>query len=348
MLKVERIPAAPARWRLAALIVLAAALGILARRILLPVMQIAAGGAVLAFLLTPVARLYERRLPPGAAALLALASGAAAAAAFVWLLVPPLSRQVYELAAGIPAALQVLRALLERAGDSLRAHGLPLAAPPEFDPSLITARLPGLMRGTLSAANSFAGSVSRFSLMAVLCYFFLRDRDKLFLRLELAVPQAWRRLAVRTGSAIQRELRLYLRAQATIALLVGLLTSLALMLAGVRSALLLGLLVGAFNMIPYLGPLIGAVPVLIMALGQGPLTVLWAALALIVVQQLDGSFISPRIMGSLTGISPAVVLLAVFLGGQAAGILGMLFALPLLMVLRTCVRMYVRRGETAA
>src|SRR5699024_5943481 len=114
---------------------------------------------------------------------------------------------------------------------------------------------------------------------------------------------------------------------------------------GVRSALALGLLAGIFNLIPYFGPVLGAVPALIAALTSAWRTALLAALALIIVQQLDGLLISPRVMGALTGLSPAAVLLGVFAGGCALGVPGMLLALPTMMVARTCVRVFVQRGE---
>ena len=322
---------------------LLAALAIRLRGFLLPALQLAGGGAVLAFLLTPPARLLERRLSPALAALGALAIAAGAVIAFVWLLVPPLTRQVYELMAAVPAAVRGMEALIRGLAERLRAHGLDFLALPELNTSLLSERLTDLARGTVIAAGGLAGGASRFSLMAVLSFFFLRDRKKLLLRLELLIPLAWRRTAVCMGQAVQRELRLYLRAQATVALLVGLLSGLGLLLAGVPSAPLLGLVVGVLNMIPYLGPVLGAIPTLLLALGRGPMTALWAAVALILVQQLDGSVISPRVMGSLTGISPAVVLLAIFLGGQAAGVAGMLFALPLVMAARTCVRVFVQQ-----
>ena len=181
---------------------------------------------------------------------------------------------------------------------------------------------------------------------AVLGVFLLIDRRRLLLRLELLIPLRLRGMAVRMGAAAQREVRLYLRAQATVSLAVGALSAFGLWLAGVRSALALGLLTGIFNLIPYLGPVLGAVPTMIAALTSGWQTALFAAIVLIIVQQLDGMLISPRVMGTLTGLSPAVVLVAVFAGGCALGVAGMLLALPVLMIIRTCVRVFVQR-ETA-
>ena len=154
-----------------------------------------------------------------------------------------------------------------------------------------------------------------------------------------------RATAVRMGAAAGREVRLYLRAQAMVSLAVGALSALGLWLAGVRSALALGLLVGLFNLIPYFGPVLGAVPALAAALTSGWQTAAFAAVVLVIVQQLDGLLISPRVMGALTGLGPAAVLVGVFAGGCALGVPGMLLALPAMMVFRTCVRVFVQRDE---
>ena len=74
-------------------------------------------------------------------------------------------------------------------------------------------------------------------------------------------------------------------------------------------------------------------------------TAAFAAVVLVVVQQLDGLLISPRVMGALTGLGPAAVLVGVFAGGCALGVPGMLLALPAMMVFRTCVRVFVQRDE---
>ena len=181
--------------------------------------------------------------------------------------------------------------------------------------------------------------------MFVLGYFFLCDHDRLLIRMELLVPRAVRPTAVRMGNAVCRELRLYLRGQGLIALAVGALAAVGLALIGLRSALVLGVIVGVLNMIPYFGPVLGGIPAVLAALGGGwkkaalTVFVLWA------VQQADGMVISPRILGGVTGLSPAAVLIAIFVGSHVCGILGMLLALPVLMTFRTAYRIFVQRHE---
>lgn len=323
----------------AALIALAA---FFMRRLLGEALTLILGAAAVAFLLEPLTRVYERRLTRPRAALAAMGTVLGALAAAIWLLLPSLIQEATLLARQLPESLKQVQSALASASAWLEAQ-LPGVRLPE--PQLDSAMLSSLAGGTLSVAGSVADFSCLVSLMFVLGYFFLCDRDRLLIRMELLVPRAVRPTAVRMGNAVCRELRLYLRGQGLIALAVGALAAVGLALIGLRSALVLGVIVGVLNMIPYFGPVLGGIPAVLAALGGGwkkaalTVFVLWA------VQQADGMVISPRILGGVTGLSPAAVLIAIFVGSHVCGILGMLLALPVLMTFRTAYRIFVQRHE---
>ena len=322
-----------------------AALAVLSWPVLRAVVALVAGAAALAFLLAPLCRRLEGALGAGLAASACLLGLLILLAALLWLLAPALIRQAADLISALPTALQALRALGEKLSAWLREVGLENARIPQLDMGGLGDGVLRFAAGTVSFAGGVANAVSQISMAAVLSAFLLIDRKNLLLRLELCVPLRLRATAVRMGAAAGREVRLYLRAQAMVSLAVGALSALGLWLAGVRSALALGLLVGLFNLIPYFGPVLGAVPALAAALTSGWQTAAFAAVVLVIVQQLDGLLISPRVMGALTGLGPAAVLVGVFAGGCALGVPGMLLALPAMMVFRTCVRVFVQRDE---
>ena len=322
-----------------------AALAVLSWPVLRAVAALVAGAAALAFLLAPLCRRLEGALGAGLAASACLLGLLILLASLWWLLAPALIRPAADLISALPTALQALRALGEKLSAWLREVGLENARMPQLDMGGLGDGVLRFAAGTVSFAGGVANAVSQISMAAVLSAFLLIDRKNLLLRLELCVPLRLRATAVRMGAAAGREVRLYLRAQAMVSLAVGALSALGLWLAGVRSALALGLLVGLFNLIPYFGPVLGAVPALAAALTSGWQTAAFAAVVLVIVQQLDGLLISPRVMGALTGLGPAAVLVGVFAGGCALGVPGMLLALPAMMVFRTCVRVFVQRDE---
>ena len=312
-----------------------------------PILQVGGltlGATALGFLALPLDKIFERRLPRPAAALLTLACIGGALALLMWLLLPAMLRQLVDLARVLPRTLAMLSGWIGQARLWLEQR-LPGVALPELDFGGLQGVLAGVAGGTFSLAVNLADLIGRASLIVVLAYFFLCDRDRLLLRLELLLPQAARATAVRMGNAVSRELRLYLRGQLMIAGAVGLLSVAGLALVGVRSALVLGPLIGLLNMIPYFGPFIGGVPAVLIALGDGWQKAALTVLALTVVQQLDGSWISPRIMGSLTGFSPALVLVGIYAGARLGGITGMLLAMPVMMATRTLFRVFVQKCE---
>lgn len=312
------------------------------RGILKDALVIVLGGVAIAFLAEPLARVYERKLSRSLSALGALATMLGAVCAVLWLTLPALISEAIALTEALPASVELVKRWVVQLAGWIESHLPGLTLP---RPQLGGDQLPAIARDTISFAGSIADTVYRFSLMIVLGYFFLCDRARLLIRLELLVPKSARKTAVRMGRAVGRELKLYLRGQGMIAAAVGALAAVGLALIGVRSALVLGMIIGILNMIPYFGPIIGGIPAVLMALGSGMKTALLAVAVLWLVQQIDGALISPRIMSSLTGLSPAVVLIAIFIGSGVGGIVGMLLAMPLVMAFRTVFRVFVQRYE---
>ncbi len=121
----------------------------------------------------------------------------------------------------------------------------------------------------------------------------------------------------------------FIRGQLLDGLIVGLISSIGLSIIGLDFAILIGITAGIANVIPYVGPLIGCIPAIIVGiLSPNPIMALWAVLLLLAVQQLDSAVISPKIVGDSMGLHPIFVIMAIIIGGNLAGILGMLLSVP--------------------
>ena len=297
----------------------------------------------MAFLAEPLARRFERRLSRSLAALSALAClFAALALAGALLLLPALISEAAELARALPASVEMVRGWIDAAAAWLESHlpGVELPAMPAGESAL-----PALAEGTILFAGGVADAVYRLSLMVVLGYFLLCDRDRLMIRLELLAPQPARGTLVRMGKAVCRELKLYLRGQGLIAAIVGALAALGLWLVGVRSALVLGVAVGIFNMIPYFGPILGGIPAVLTALGGGLQTALMDTRSRVDRaanrRRADFAADHERAHRPLSGGGAAGDLRRLGRGRRPR----MLLALPALMAARTVYRVYVQRNE---
>ena len=122
----------------------------------------------------------------------------------------------------------------------------------------------------------------------------------------------------------------FIRGQLLDGLIVGLISSIGLSIMGLDFAFLIGLTAGIANIIPYVGPIIGCIPAIIIGLlSPNPIIALWAVLLLLAVQQLDSAVISPKVVGDSMGLHPIFVIMAITIGGSIAGILGMLLSVPI-------------------
>jgi len=97
--------------------------------------------------------------------------------------------------------------------------------------------------------------------------------------------------------------------------------------------MLLSIIIGATNMIPYFGPFIGGIPVVIIVLLHNPITAVWATIFILVLQQFDGLVLGPKILGGSVGISPFWIILAITIGGGLFGLIGMLIGVPILVII---------------
>ena len=156
------------------------------------------------------------------------------------------------------------------------------------------------------------------------------------------IPRARRKIAAEAMLESERALRLWLGGQAVAMVVVGTLTGVGLWLIGMPSALVLGLLAGLLEFIPFAGPIIAAVPAILLALAVSPEMALWVALLYLAVQQFEGNLLTPIVQQYAVDL-PGVVLLFSLIGfGSLFGTLGVILAAPLAVVMMVLVkRLYV-------
>lgn len=343
----KHLPFSPRNLRLALALATLALVCVAYGPQLLGVVSVLLTGLIMAFILEPLSALIIKWGVKSRAAsvTLSFATVIAALASVVIVLFPPLIDQMKELSRVMSGTVVQLKSLLESLNEFLVQRQLPLIDPSQIDWTWLTTGISGLLSGTTAFASDMIGKISRFGFSLMLAFYFLLYKDSLLLSMELCIPMAARKTALQMISNVVRELRQYLKGQIAIALIVGALASIGLLLIGAPSAVLMGMIIGLFNVIPYFGPLIGAIPAVLMALSKGLYMALLTVCVVFVVQQLDGFLISPRVMNGITGLSPPLVLVAITVGSGLFGIGGMFFAIPVLLIVRICFRVWSTRNE---
>lgn len=122
----------------------------------------------------------------------------------------------------------------------------------------------------------------------------------------------------------------FIRGQLLEAFFVGVLSAIALSIAGIDYAFVIGIIAGICNMIPYVGPIVGTILAAIMGLLSGsPIKILYAIVAMLIVQQLDNHLLAPKIIGDSVGLHAVFTMMAILIGGNIGGLIGMLIAVPI-------------------
>ena len=160
------------------------------------------------------------------------------------------------------------------------------------------------------------------------------------------LPRSWRVDVWRIIRVINHILSSYIRGQLLLALAVGLATTAGMLIVGAPYALILGIVSGITEIIPVVGPVIGAVPGILIALVLGDwLLLLKVVLIYVVVQQLENNLLVPKIQGDSVNLHPAIIMVALVVGSQVAGLIGLILAVPTTAILRD-VYLYLYRRLT--
>lgn len=200
--------------------------------------------------------------------------------------------------------------------------------------------------------NVVTGVLS-MTIMILYTLFILLDYEKICSGWPNLLPAQYRQFAIQLMKDIEDGMNKYFRGQAIVALCVGILFSIGFLIIDFPMAIGLGLFIGLLNMVPYL-QLVGFIPTILLAIvkaadtGENFWVVLFMALIVFaVVQLIQDSFLTPKIMGKVTGLNSAIILLSLSIWGSLLGVLGMIIALPMTTLLLTYYQRYVIKKETS-
>lgn len=215
-------------------------------------------------------------------------------------------------------------------------------AAPEFDLSFL---LP-----IVTGAGGVVGAIFGYILLPVWVFYLLKDRVALMAQFDAALPATWRFDVWAILRIVQRVFGQWVRGQLILGVTVGVFTFVGLILLSVtvdevfgRYAILLSVTAAILELVPIIGPIIAAVPAVLLAATAGLEAVIAALVLYTLVQQVENNFLVPKIQGDAVQLHPAAVIFAIIVGGAIAGLLGAILALPIAAALRDVLRYLFRR-----
>ncbi len=188
--------------------------------------------------------------------------------------------------------------------------------------------------GFLKIVSGIFGGLLSFVLIVVLSFYLLVQEDGVGKFLGLISPVKHEKYITDLWKRSQRKIGQWMQGQLLLGVIVAVLVYLGLMILGVRNALLFAVITGLFEIIPVFGPIISAIPPIIVAFIDGGVTsALLVAGLYLIVQQFEGHLIYPLVVRKIVGVSPIIVILALIVGAKLAGFLGIVLSVPLVSAL---------------
>lgn len=323
-----------ARWAIVAALVVAALGATL--WVLKAALTPLAAAFVIAYLLDPLIDRFEaRRVRRPLAIFLLLGLVGAGVFGFLLFVIPRLVREIGALAERMPGYLErfvgeVVPAVEQRLGIELPKTVEALLGEVRGAELTVLGTLRDVLAGTLSTLTGTVGVLIALLVIPILAYYLLVQFDEIVARLGRLVPPRHRPYVFEKVRTVDRLVSGFLRGQMLVAACLGVLYAVGFAVIGIDLAIGVGLLAGAMAVIPYLGNVVAlGTATILCVLKFGFDGHLLAVIAwYVVVQNLEGFVLTPRIVGGSVGLHPAAVIVALLIGGDLFGFLGLLIAVP--------------------
>ncbi|MFC4404028.1 AI-2E family transporter [Gracilibacillus xinjiangensis] len=299
---------------------------------------------LIAYLLHPVVEwIHEKKIPRPVAILSIYLLFFLLAGLGIYYSFPMMIKQIQEFQTNIPNLVDAYRLFIFDLYD--QTSFLPEGFHDRMDAFLnemetdLADRITALMKNITVLFDMFV----MLAVIPILTFYFLKDYEKLQQSILRIIPAKYQAFTKNLADKMEDSFGQYIRGQILVCFLVGLLSFFLLKWIGMKYALLLAVIIGLTNFIPYFGPIIGAVPALLIAFTVSPNMVWYVLLIVMVVQLAEGNLLSPFIVGKSMHIHPVYLILTLFIAAKIAGVVGMILAIPLLAVGRVAVPLIIKQ-----
>jgi len=320
-------------------------------------------GLLFVYLLDPPVRwLVRLRVPRPLAILIVYVVVIFAIVEFLALTLTPLLNEILRFIEDLPTLVDDLDAQLQSLSEAYARLQIPDAVRDWIDGMLLSLGEEGaigagaidlsVLLPVLTGATSLIGLLFGYLILPVWVAYLLKDRVALMSAFDRSIPQAWRFDVWAVIRTVERVFGQWVRGQIVLGVSVAILTFVGLLVASElidpifgRYALLLSVIAGVLELVPIIGPIIAAIPAVLLAATVSPGVMVAALVLYTLIQQVENNFLVPKIQGDAVELHPAVVMFAIIVGGSLAGLLGAILALPVTAAIRDVVRYLFRRAS---
>ena len=307
---------------------------------------------------TPVQFLQRRvKMPRTASVLLAMFGVIVVIIGMGFIVIPPIVDEFNLLIHNMPDLLGKLEVYLNERlaqfGSGDRVFTVQTWLDQMFDN--LRTNLPNIAGSVFTTGFGFVSTVTGALfgsvIVPVMSYYLVKDSARIRRSFELIIPNRNRAMFSNALERISTSLGGYIRGQILLCLIIGVVSTLGLLILGVKYAFVLGLLAGITELIPMAGPILGCIPAIVIAFTVSPVLAFKVLILYMLIQAAENYFLVPRIMGSSMNMHPLTVIIAMMIGARILGVAGMFLALPVAAVVKIIINLYlesrhINDGET--
>jgi len=276
---------------------------------------------ILSALLKPVDWLNAKKVPRVLSVILVYILVIFVIGFVIGTIIPPLAKQTSDFASKTPQ-------IIDSINNFLVFHQIPT----ENISSAIEGQLSQIAQNFISISTAIFSSIFLILTLFVLSFYMLLEWKKLIKLITSPFSGKQEKLVANIVTKVEYGLGRWVRGQFTLSVIVGIMTYVGLRLLGIPFALPLSLVAAILEVVPIVGPIIAAIPAILVGLAAAPILGLAVAALFLIVQQIENNLLVPMVMSKVVGLQPPVIIIALLIGAKLAGVLGAFLAIPLVVV----------------
>jgi predicted PurR-regulated permease PerM len=280
--------------------------------------------------------MQEKKIPRGVGILFIYLVMLTAISTVVYLIIPPIVEQVSELTTQFPELLEKIVSGMNFLRDYVSEHGILENIRDNI--GSFEANFENAAGGVFSTVSGIVGGIVTFFLVLVITFYMVVEENAIKKIIWSIAPQKHQVYIMQLVNRMQKKVGLWLRGQLILSLIIFTLTYIGLSILGVEYALVLALIAGLTEFVPYLGPILAAIPAIFLSFTQAPMLAVFVAVLYYIIQLVENNIIVPKLMQKVVGLNPIVSIAVLLIGFKIAGVVGAVLSIPV----ATAVSVFVR------
>ncbi|MDF2884780.1 MAG: family transporter [Clostridiaceae bacterium] len=288
---------------------------------------------IISYTLMPLQKkIIERGLNKRLSALLIIVFLIFLCTAFIYIIVPSILKEGLNVDSGIIRIQKNIEIIYEKFKPLNNNKTIYVIMDKIYDK--IDNEMAEILNKLFDGALNIGGNLLSAAVIPIISYYFMADSDIIFNKVLIMFPIKARRITKKILQDIDKVLGKYIVGQLLLSVIIGVFTFIILFTLKVDFPVLLSILNAFFNIIPYFGPIFGAVPAVIMGFMESTKTGIYTIIFLYLLQLIEGNIISPKITGNSVSMHPLLIIILLLVGGKIGGFIGMIIAVPVGVIIK--------------